>query len=126
MDRIIRIPVDPTSSLLVDLTEANDATKPLEEGPVLAARPISGVMQERILEAQHTLEFALQPIASASRSILDTLQKASPDEMTMEFGVEFTAEASAILARMGGNCHLKVSMVWKQNAASVANGGAQT
>ena len=46
-------------------------------------------------------------IVSKLRSIAD-----SPDEVQVEFGVELSAEAGAIVSKAGGSCQLTVTLTW--------------
>ncbi|MGH3754108.1 MAG: CU044_2847 family protein [Pseudonocardiaceae bacterium] len=68
---------------------------------------------DRMAEAVQTLEAALESVTSAAQSILATLRQAGPHEIAVEFGVNLTVEAGAVIAKTAGGCHLTVTLHWK-------------
>ena len=54
----------------------------------------------------------VRPVADAVVAQVDSLIKA-PDEFAVEFGIKFTAETGAIIAKTGAEGSFKVSIVWK-------------
>jgi Trypsin-co-occurring domain 1 len=58
------------------------------------------------------LESALAPVVSMSEVVLAALSRAAPREVQVEFGVELTAEAGAVVSKAGGGCHLTVTLTW--------------
>ncbi|MFB7288725.1 CU044_2847 family protein [Actinacidiphila glaucinigra] len=81
------------------------------EGPVKAGR-----ISDAIHELPVTLQGALEPITDAARATLDQLRKARPDEVSVEFGVDLSIEAGAVITKTLAQCHLKVTMAWKRDA----------
>jgi len=102
MSELLRIPLDGGGSLLVSGVE------PASGGPVRAASRLDAVP-----ELVDTLERSLEPIRRGAAAVLDSLRGAGPDEIEVEFGVAFTAQAGAVIAKAGSECHLTVTLTWK-------------
>lgn len=96
---------------------------PLERGGVVVVEmdhvPAGLVKVRRsgqvVAEAVQTLEAALDSVTPLAESILARLRQARPEEVTVEFGVTLTAEVGAVIAKTSGECHLKVTLHWKQD-----------
>lgn len=54
-------------------------------------------------------------MVSAARSTLAKLRQAHPHEITVEFGIKLTAEAGAVITKTAGECHLNVTLLWRQS-----------
>ena len=147
MGELLGVPVDGGGRLLVRLgpssgsavstgSEASGGSavpgnEGVSTGPVPARRGGDPApLGERIVMARESLVEALAPIAAASRDLLVSLRPSGPSEIEVEFGVEFSAESSAILASAGGGVHLNVTLVWKpgedgDRSAAAAVAGAE-
>ena len=70
----------------------------------------SGVVER----AQRTFESALRPIRAVSEGVLAELRAAPrhPDSVTVEFGLEFTANSSAVLVGAKGTASINVQLTW--------------
>jgi Trypsin-co-occurring domain 1 len=96
---------------------------PLESGGVVVVEMDhvpAGVVKVRrpgqvVAEAAQTLEAALDSVTPLAESILAKLRKARSQAVSAEFGVKLTAEAGAVIAKTAGECHLKVTLHWKQD-----------
>jgi Trypsin-co-occurring domain 1 len=108
---LVRIPLGGGACILVEGNAAED------HGPIQAGR-----VGDLITDAAQTLQEALKPVAQASRTVLEELRKANPDEVEVEFGVEFKAESGAVIARAGGASHLTVKLTWKASPYQAAVG----
>jgi hypothetical protein len=67
---------------------------------------------------------ALGTIQAVANGVLEQLNGLGrrPDEVHIEFGLEFTATAgTAVLAAAGGNVHLNVSMTWQASPPQSAD-----
>ncbi|MBT2468383.1 hypothetical protein J7E97_10960 [Streptomyces sp. ISL-66] len=91
------------------LIEALDTT----EGPVKAGR-----ISDAIHDLPQTLQEALGPVTEAARVALDQLRKARPDDITVQFGIDLSVAAGAVITKTGAGCHLTVTMAWKDSAPS--------
>ncbi|MGQ4384803.1 CU044_2847 family protein [Streptomyces sp. SAS_270] len=69
---------------------------------------------DAVREATGSLEAGLDRIRSVAQTTLSRLidLPRPPQEVTVEFGVRFNAEAGAVIARTEAEGHLTVSMVW--------------
>jgi Trypsin-co-occurring domain 1 len=110
MDRVVQFPLDDGGSVLVrvsdDPFQAEEVTRGLG-GP-------SGVLGR----AQETFEETVSQVLPAAQGLVRRLRSAldSPDEITVEFGVELNAQAGAILASASSAASLRVSVSWKGSA----------
>jgi Trypsin-co-occurring domain 1 len=91
--------------------------KPAERGTQTRAGPVqAGRIDDRVHDvltmASRSLREVLEPIAMMSRQVLDQLTPAQPGKVQVEFGIELTAEAGAVLTKAGAGCHLTVTLAW--------------
>jgi hypothetical protein len=98
---------------------------PLEAGGEVLVRvqdpPAAGVVTrgggvtERLERAEQTFEAALGTIQVVAQGVLAQLAELtrSPDEIRVEFGLELTAKAGAVLATAGTSAHLQVGLTWR-------------
>jgi hypothetical protein len=108
---LLRIPLDGGGWILVEGDDKAD------QGPIPAGR-----VGDLITDGTRTLREALEPVAQASRTVLEELRKATPDEVEVEFGVELKAESGAVIAKAGSGCHLTVKLTWRDDPHSAAAG----
>jgi len=113
MASAVRVPLEGGGSFLVRAyTDIGDSEPPIGSGPVRAARPGHGV-SDSVTGAVESLEAAMAPVVNMSRVVLDQLAQAAPRQVKIEFGVELTAEAGAIVTKAGAGCHLTVTLTWE-------------
>jgi hypothetical protein len=69
---------------------------------------------EIILDVQGKFEDALEHVRNAAVSALKTFRDEilNPDNVEIEFGVKFNAEAGAVIAKTSGEGHLTVKLSW--------------
>jgi len=70
----------------------------------------------RVLEqANETFESALTKVRSAADAMVDSLTglRSIPDEVTVEFAVQLSAEAGAVITSIGSTANFKVALTWK-------------
>ncbi|MGW5861665.1 CU044_2847 family protein [Streptomyces sp. NPDC055239] len=101
MGNLARLPVEGGGSILF---EASTMT----EGPVKAGR-----IGDTIHELPRTVQEALHPVTAMARAALQQVQQAAPHEVVIEFGVDMTAEAGAVIAKSQAGCHLNVIVTWR-------------
>jgi hypothetical protein len=58
-----------------------------------------------------------------SEQVLAQLGSARPRQVQVEFGVELTAEAGAVLSKAGAGCHLTVTLTWGPDDGSASADG---
>jgi hypothetical protein len=110
MTGLVRMPLEGGWSLLVRVDhELDQMGRWPGSGPVRAGR-VGDRVEEVVTVASRSLREALEPVTQMSRQVLDQLGQARPREVQVEFGVELTAQAGAVLARAGTECHLTVTL----------------
>ncbi|MEU0184327.1 CU044_2847 family protein [Streptomyces sp. NPDC006207] len=100
MRSLARLPLEGGGSILFEAPEISD-------GPVKAGR-----VSEAIHDLPQTLQEALGPVTDMARAALEQLRKAGPDEVEVEFGVDLSAQAGAVIAKSEASCHLRVTVTW--------------
>jgi Trypsin-co-occurring domain 1 len=109
---------------------------PLENGEHLLVRVQSadadwgdvvtrgGGVGARLEVAQSTFEAALDPIRVVALGVLERLSglEHAPDEVKVDFGLELSAKAGAILA-VSGTANLNVSLTWRSGSAARGTSG---
>jgi len=97
--------------------ESEDGTSVLVKVPVghdgLVTR---GLDEQQVVErAQRSFEAALRPIRTVSEGVLAELRAVprAPDEVTVEFGLEFTAKSSAVVVGATAAGGIRVQLTWK-------------
>jgi hypothetical protein len=71
----------------------------------------------RIRDAKAAFEEHLADVRDAAASALEIMRTAGPDEVKIGFGVKFTVEAGAVVARTTGEGHLDVELTWRRKAS---------
>nr|WSX48435.1 hypothetical protein OG409_05415 [Streptomyces sp. NBC_00974] len=104
MTYLARIPLDAGGSILVEVPDTMDG--PMEEGRV----------GDAIHDLPESLHEALGSVAEAARTMLDQLRKAGPDGITVEFGVDLSVSAGAVITKTSTNGHLRVTMAWQKKS----------
>jgi hypothetical protein len=91
----------PSATLLVEVDD------PLESGN----RPVSQGVAEK---ARQSLEAALSEVTPGVAAIMTQLRDlaSKPDELGVEFGIKFTAEAGALIAKTALEGNIKISLKW--------------
>jgi len=102
---VVRIPLEDGGAVLLEVLGDGDAPG----GPVKAGR-----LGDLVDELPAGLRTVLQPVTVASRTILEQLTHAQPDELEVEFGVNLAGRAGAIITSTEASCHLKVRLQWNK------------
>ncbi|MFI0923794.1 CU044_2847 family protein [Streptomyces sp. NPDC021012] len=105
MASLARIPLEGGGYVLVEAPTA-------AEGPVKAGR-----IGDSIHDLPETLQEALGPVTAAARVALDQLRKARPDDITVQFGIDLSVAAGAVITKTGAGCHLTVTVAWKASGS---------
>jgi hypothetical protein len=89
------------SQLLVEVDDPFDAGN----------RPVAQAVVEK---ARQSLEAALSEVTPGVGAIIEHVRKLAnkPDEFGLEFGIKFTAEAGALIAKTALEGNIKVSLKW--------------
>jgi hypothetical protein len=115
MIETVAFPLDDGGELLVRIEEPSPPSSASSPGPAGVVTRGGGATAQQLERAERTFEAALgtiQVVAGGVLRQLTTLAR-SPDEVQVQFGVELSAKAGAILAAAGTKAHLQVSLTWK-------------
>jgi hypothetical protein len=107
MTELVRFKVAPGRDVLVE-------TDDLDEGLV----PVRRNYDDGIVEAGSVFTKHISSIRDAVRDALKELREIDPDEVTVSFGIKFTAEAGAVIAKTSVEGTLGVEMAWHRTEES--------
>ncbi len=107
MKRLVEFKLEDGSTIVVETDEPE-----IPGGPVRATKKPGEVLEE----ARHTFEDALDKIHAATERAIVKLRNLGerPDEVTMEFGFNLSAEFGAIIASASTEANYKVTLKWAQ------------
>lgn len=75
-----------------------------------------------VLRAQETLEKSLANVRAMAVKAIETFREAAPDQVELEFGVKFKAEASAaVFAKTAAEGHMIVRMSWSSSLVTTGD-----
>lgn len=120
MPNLLQVSLDGGGSILVrtgpgEPADLEGGRPVVRSGPVPAGRVgdlVDGVVDDVVAVASCSLREAMEPVTRMSQQLLEQLGKAGPRQVQVEFGVELTAQAGAVLAKAGTGCHLTVTLIW--------------
>jgi len=94
-----------------ELEEGGHVLVEVPGGGALVTRGGGGQVQERATESFNKSIAKVKPAADALlASMTDMRQR--PDEITIEFGVTFSAEAGAFIGSVGAEANFRVQLKW--------------
>ncbi|MCE0446642.1 hypothetical protein LT493_24525 [Streptomyces tricolor] len=96
---LARLPLEGGGAILLEEVEG----APQIDGPVKAGR-----VGDAVRELPRTLQQSLIPVRETARAVLDQLRQAGPREVEVEFGVNLSAKAGAVITAGETAVHLKV------------------
>jgi Trypsin-co-occurring domain 1 len=99
--RLIAFPVHGHQTLLVEVDDPNVGNAPVARG-----------IAER---AQKTFDAAVAQIRPGVEALMAQLGDltAKPEQVSLEFGIKFTADANALIAKTSVEGNVKVTLTWK-------------
>lgn len=105
MKQLVEFTLDVSSPIIVETVE------PEPPGSVVRATKKPGEVLE---EAKHTFEEAVDTVHAATERAIVKLRSLSeqPDQMTMEFGFNFSAQFGAVIASASAEANYKVTLAW--------------
>jgi hypothetical protein len=102
---LIEFPLDGGGSVLVQVSDSS-SDLPTTRG--------WGDKQIRATAGQ-TFEHAISAVQPAAEALLNRVKAiGSIDEVSIEFGLELSAEAGAFIASTAATANFKISMTWRQ------------
>ncbi|MEV5102092.1 CU044_2847 family protein [Streptomyces massasporeus] len=109
MTSLARVPIEGGGTILFEA-----ATQSPYEGPVKAGR-----VGDAVRDLPITLQQVLDPVRAAAAAVLDQLRQAGPDEVEVEFGVDLSGQAGAVIAKSESAVHFKVRVLWQRPESPV-------
>ncbi|MBL1101997.1 CU044_2847 family protein [Streptomyces coffeae] len=106
MQDMARVPLEGGGYILFDGVQEL-------EGPVKAGR-----VGDALHDMPGTLRESLAPVRETARTVLEELRQAGPEEVEVEFGVNVSAKAGAVIAKGDVAVHLRVRLMWKNGEAA--------
>jgi hypothetical protein len=99
--RLVAFPVGADQTLLVEVDDPNVGNQPISRG-----------VAER---ARNTFETAIAQIKPGVEALMAQLRdlSAKPENISLEFGIKFTAGADALIAKTSVEGNVKVTLTWK-------------
>jgi hypothetical protein len=100
-------------SRLVAFPVADNQTNLVEvDDPDVGNQPVARGVAER---AQETFETAIAQIRPGVEALMVQLRDltAKPENVSLEFGIKFTAGADALIAKTSVEGNIKVTLTWK-------------
>ncbi|MFE5868445.1 CU044_2847 family protein [Streptomyces roseifaciens] len=108
MISLVRVPIEGGGTILFE-----SASQAPYEGPVKAGR-----VGDAVRDLPHTLQQVLGPVRDAAAAVLDQVRQAKPDEVEVEFGVDLSAQAGAVITKGESAVHFKVRVMWQRPGPS--------
>jgi NTP-dependent ternary system trypsin peptidase co-occuring protein len=100
MAELVRFSVAGDRSVLVEI--------PSPDGGLVPA----GGKRNRIVEATSSFSEHLDAIRDAMEEALDKFREMNPEEAKISFGISFSAEAGAVIARTALGANIEVELTW--------------
>jgi hypothetical protein len=95
----LEVPLDDGTAILVEIDDPNG-------GPVKVGRA------NVVARAAQTAHEALEPMIRLATDVTTRLREADPGQVTVAFGVKFTAESGVVLSKIAGEANLTVTLHW--------------
>src|SRR3954466_4712037 len=127
MSPLVEFPLAAGGTVLVQVTTPGPADRtdlrPSAEAQVTRGR-LRDQADDLTERASQTLDAALAAVQPAAESLLSTLTDLSrvPDEISVEFAVELSAQAGAFIATLGSTANFKIALTWRR--PDISPGGA--
>jgi hypothetical protein len=103
MERLVRFPLASGGSVIVQVDEQ-------QSGPVPAASP-----GEIAAKAKMTFEQAAAQLRPIAQTLLEQVKDLGPENVKIELGIAFSAEAGVVLAKTSAEGTCKVTLSWKKS-----------
>jgi hypothetical protein len=103
MERLVRFPLASGGSVIVQVDEQ-------QSGPVPAASP-----GEIAAQAKMTFEQAAAQLRPIAQTLLEQVKDLGPENVKIELGIAFSAEAGVVLAKTSAEGTCKVTLSWKKS-----------
>jgi Trypsin-co-occurring domain 1 len=109
MKRLVEFRLDQGGSVLIEIDEP-------PAGPTM--RGLGKDRSTLVEQADKTFEDATAAVTPAARSLIARLRSSDdpPDEVSVQFGVQLSAQTGAFIASVAAEANFGVSMTWRRRA----------
>ena len=110
---LVEFPLGDGGSVIIAAGGPNSGHDP--DGPVLRGR----VSEAVVTQASESFETVVQRVQPAATALLDAIRSGShpPSEVTVEFGIEMSADLGAVIASTAVQANFKVCITWQREAS---------
>jgi hypothetical protein len=107
MSEIVKFMLDSGESIFVEVEESRSAgLRPANRG------------EKAVAEASETFEAALKKVKPAAQAVVEAFKELNePDEIGLEFGLQFKSKVQAFVMSGEGTATFKLSLKWKSDKA---------
>jgi hypothetical protein len=109
MKQILEFRLEDGSTIAVEAAESSG-------GPVVRGARGGGA----VTKAHETFEEALGHLRPVARATMNVLRDLSPDEVSVEMGVKFSAATGIVIASASGEAAFTVRLTWKGGGGGAA------
>lgn len=106
MQELVEFPLEGGGNVLVQVDKIGPVTRGMDRADAVTDR------------ASTTFEEAAASVTPAAQALVTKLKGLhdAPDEISLEFGVQLSAEAGAFIAKVATEANFRISMSWKRSA----------
>jgi hypothetical protein len=117
VSHLIEYPLSGGGVIRVQAADTSDgaADAGLASGPATRGR-LRDTGTQVLQQTQEAFEDTLATIRPAADALLNTLTDLhqAPDEIGVEFGVQLSAQAGAVIATLGTAANFKITLTWRR------------
>ena len=114
MIKYLQIPVGEHGSINVEIEPVQESGGFKKLGKI---RDLAEATTSEATEAFDLLTATIHTVAYGFREHIDRLEKhVRPDEVSVEFGLAFKADAGVVVAKAGAEASFKVGLTWKSSS----------
>lgn len=110
---LVEFPLADGGSVVIAAGGPNSGQDP--SGPVLRGR----VSEAIVTQASESFETVVQRLQPAATAVLDAIRSGPhpPSDVTIEFGIEMSADLGAVIASTAVQANFKVTITWQREAS---------
>ncbi|MFF2486401.1 CU044_2847 family protein [Microbacterium sp. NPDC058062] len=110
---LVEFPLGDGGSVVIAAGGPNSGQDP--SGPVLRGR----VSEAVVTQASESFETVVQRVQPAATAVLDAIRSGPhpPSEVTIEFGIEMSADLGAVIASTAVQANFKVTITWQRDTS---------
>ena len=112
-DNLVQFPLADGGSVVVATSRPGGGQDPY--GPILRGR----VSEAVVTQASESFESVVKRVQPAAVAVLDAARSGPrpPSEVTVEFGIEMSADLGAVIASTAVQANFKVTITWQRDGS---------